>query len=106
MVSTLQRFHCGFLKDALSSTKDTSINFFSLNFTSIETKGERVSSSQSESTLWGGGTRKRTRANNGESGDWEGGEVRVKTRESSANTLFECPHTGIAQYHKVKVTRQ
>ena len=72
MVSTLQRFHCGFLKDALSSTKDTSINFFSLNFTSIETEGERGSSSQSESTLWGGGTRTRTRANNGESGDWEG----------------------------------
>ena len=74
MVSTLQRFHCGFLKDALSSTKDTSINFFSLNFTSIESEGKRVSSSQSESTLWGGGTRKRTRANNGESGDWGGGE--------------------------------
>ena len=31
-----------------------------------------MSSSQSESTLWGGGTRKRTRANNGESGDWGG----------------------------------
>ena len=55
MVSTLQGFHCGFLKDALSSTKDTSINFFSLNFTSIETEGERVSSSQNERTFGEGG---------------------------------------------------
>ena len=27
MVSTLSRFHCGFLKDTLSSTKDTSTHY-------------------------------------------------------------------------------
>ena len=50
-------FYCGFLKDTLSSTKDIVliINFFSLNFTSIEIEGERVSSNQNERTLEGGG---------------------------------------------------
>ena len=39
----LQRFHCGFLKDMLSSTKNTStINFSSLNFTIMEIVGEKV----------------------------------------------------------------
>ena len=31
------------------------INFFSLNFTSVEIEGERVSSSQNKHTLGGGG---------------------------------------------------
>ena len=31
------------------------ISFLSLNFSSIEIEGERVSSSQNERTLWGGG---------------------------------------------------
>ena len=47
------------------------INFFSLNFTSIETEGKGVSSSQNEPTLGGGeggGSRKRTRANKGAEG--------------------------------------
>ena len=46
-------FYCGFLKDTLSSTKDIVliINFFSLNFTSIEIEGDRVSSSQNKCTL-------------------------------------------------------
>ena len=57
MVPILKRFHYGFLKDMLSSTKDTIvliINFFSLNFWSIEIEGERVSSSQNERTLGSG----------------------------------------------------
>ena len=48
MVSTLMTFHCGFLKDMLSSTKDTSTDYYSLNFTSIEIEGERVSSCQNK----------------------------------------------------------
>ena len=53
MVSTLWRFHCGFLKDTLSSTKDTSTDYylFSLNFTSTEIEGKSVSSSQTERAL-------------------------------------------------------
>ena len=42
----------------MSSTKDTIvliINLFSLNFSSIEIEGERVSSSQNKRTLGGGG---------------------------------------------------
>ena len=44
------------------------INFFSLNFTSVEIEGERVSSSQNKRTLKGGGrvggcARKQTRVN-------------------------------------------
>ena len=51
------------------------LNFFSLNFRSIEIEGERVSSSQNKRTLWGPGggeeregARKRTRAKRGEKG--------------------------------------
>ena len=44
------------------------INFFYLNFTNLETEEERVSSSQSERTLSGGASRKRTRANKGKQG--------------------------------------
>ena len=51
------------------------INFFSLNFTSIEMDGERVSSRQNERTLGGGEGCSKT--NKGEQG---GGEV--KSRES------------------------
>ena len=39
------------------------INFFSLKFTSIEMKGERVSSTQNERTFRGGCARKHTKAN-------------------------------------------
>ena len=56
-----------------------------------------MSSSQSESILWGGvleNEQGRTMRIAGVGG----GEVRFKTRESSANTLFEYPHTRIAQY--------
>ena len=38
-------------------------NFFSLNFTSIEIEGERVSSSQNEHDFGRGFARKRTRTN-------------------------------------------
>ena len=64
----------------LSSTKDTIvliINFFSLNFSSIEIEGERVSSSQNERTLGLGGALKQKTANKGGKGG--GG---VKTQES------------------------
>ena len=52
------------------------LNFFSLNFRSIEIEGERVSSNQNKRTLWGPGeggeeregARKRTRAKRGEKG--------------------------------------
>ena len=66
------------------------INFFALNFTSIEIVGQRMSSSQNERSLGVGGRlgeespQKRTRVNKL--------EVRVKTGESWANVLFECPH--------------
>ena len=77
MVSTLKRFHCGFLKDTLSSTKDTSIDyyFFSLNFTSIEIEGERVSSSQKERTYGGrgGGGGGCSKTNKGKQGERGGG---------------------------------
>ena len=79
MVSTLWRFHCGFLKDTLSSTKDTSTDYylFSLNFTSIEIEGKSMSSSQTERALevgrGGEGARKRTRTNKGRGGAGEGG---------------------------------
>ena len=74
--------HRGFLKDTLSSLLIT-INFFSVNFRSIEIGGEKVSSSQNERTLGRWGAKKQTRMN-------KGGGV-VKTQESSANVLFECP---------------
>ena len=41
------------------------INFFSLKFTSIEIKGERVSSTQNERTFRRGCARKQTKANKG-----------------------------------------
>ena len=41
------------------------INFFSLNFTSIEIEGERVSSSQNEPALAGGEFSKRSNAEQG-----------------------------------------
>ena len=44
------------------------ISFLSLNFSSIEIEGERVSSSQNERTLWGGGVRKWTRMKKRERG--------------------------------------
>ena len=59
------------------------------NFTSKETEEERVSSKQKECSLresgvgeWG--ARKRTKTNKGAMG-------RVKTWESWADVLFECP---------------
>ena len=62
------------------------INFFSLNFTSIEIEGERVSSTQNKHTLGRGvavlkNEHEQTR-----------GERRVKAQESWVNVLFECPH--------------
>ena len=60
------------------------INFFSLNFTSIEIESERVSSSQNERTCGGG-----VLVN--EQGQTRGREGGVKTRESWANVLFDCP---------------
>ena len=56
MVSTLQRYHCGFLKDTLRVQPKILvliINFFSLHFTIIEIEGERGSSSQKERILRG-----------------------------------------------------
>ena len=53
------------------------VNFFSLNFTSIEIEGERVSSSQNEGTLvvvGGGGVENKQGQTKGEG--------RIKTRES------------------------
>ena len=38
MVSTLQRFHCGFLKDTLSSTKDTSAHTSTSKLGTLEQK--------------------------------------------------------------------
>ena len=55
-----------YFRSALFFKNQVIINFFSLNFTSIEIEGERVSSSQNERTLGGGGARKQTRANKGE----------------------------------------
>ena len=58
-----------YFRPALFFEKQVIIIFFSLNFTSIEIEGERVSSSQNERTLGGwrdaGGARKGTRANKG-----------------------------------------
>ena len=49
------------------------INFFSLNFTSIEIEVESVSSSQNKHTLGGeGGARKQTRVKKGEGGQNSG----------------------------------
>ena len=56
MVSTLLRFHCGFLKDTLRVQPEILvliIKFFSLHFTIIEIEGERGSSSQNERILRG-----------------------------------------------------
>ena len=60
----------------LNSTKDTSliINFFSLNFRSIEIERDRVSSSQNERTFGGGVLKNEQRSTTGEKG--------VKPRES------------------------
>ena len=45
-----------YFRPTLFFKKQVIINFFSLNFTSIETEGEKVSSSQNERTLgWSGG---------------------------------------------------
>ena len=58
------------------------VNFFSLNFTSIEIEGERVSSSQNEGTLvvvgGGGGGGGGVENKQGQTK----GEGRIKTRES------------------------
>ena len=65
------------------------IHFFSLNFASIEIEGERVSSSQNERTLGGG-----------EGVLEQGGKGGVKTRESWANVLFECPLSQLQPHDK------
>ena len=73
------RFHCGFLKDMLSSIKDTSTHYWFLfsKFHNYRNWGGEESSSQNERTLGGGGktrggvgvgARKQTRANKGEGG--------------------------------------
>ena len=62
------------------------MNFFSLNFTSIEIEEEKVSSSQNERTFCC------SKKNKGEQ------EVRgkVKTQGYQANFLFECPLINIS----------
>ena len=85
MVSTLQRFHCGFLKDTLSSNKDTSAHyqFLSSKFCKYRNWGGEAELYPKQTYLGrGGDARKWTRANNGEG---------VKTWESWANVLFESP---------------
>ena len=64
------------------------IHFFSLNFISIEIEGERVSSSQNERTLGGRGVLE------------QGGKGGVKTRESWAKVLFECPLSQLQPHDK------
>ena len=64
------------------------INLFSLNFISVKIEGEKVNSSQNECTLGGGGGGAR-KMNEDEQGG--GGGEGVKTWESWANILFECP---------------
>ena len=63
------------------------MNLFSLNVTSMEIEKERVSSSQNEHNLGGGGGRGGCSKTNK---DKQGGEG-VKTWESWANVLFEWP---------------
>ena len=59
------------------------INFFSLNFKSIEIEGERVSSSQNERPLWGVGGEGGGRVLKNEHGQTRGEKGGgVKTRES------------------------
>ena len=58
------------------------INLFSLNFTSIEIEGERISSSQNKRVLGEGVLENEQGQTKGERG--------VKTRESWANVFFEC----------------
>ena len=56
-----------YFRPALSFKRQFIINFFILNFTGIEIQGERVSSSQNERTLGGGGGRGVfAKTNNGE----------------------------------------
>ena len=81
----------------MSSTKDTIvliITFFSLNFSSIEIDGKRVSSSQNERTL-GGGRGRCSKTYKGKQVGREG----VKTREAWANILFECPLMEFNSFH-------
>ena len=58
------------------------INFFSLNFTSIEIEHERMSSSQNKRSL------------EGEEGWGKQGVREFRTWESWASILFECPPMG------------
>ena len=63
------------------------INFFSLNFTSTEIEGERLSSSQNEGTLGRGGVFENEQARTR-------GRGRVKTRESWVNVLLNAQGRG------------
>ena len=68
--------------------------FFSLNFSSIEIEGERVSSSQNERTLGGGGVLENEKGQT--RGEVGGG---VKTREFWANVLFDCSLMEFNSFH-------
>ena len=64
------------------------INFFSLNFKSIEIEGERVSSSQNERPLWGVGGEGGGRVLKNEHGQTRGEKGGVSKLENLEQTYF------------------